>query len=60
MTGTGRHVGMRAPPSRSGVGNVGGQPGGPTPDLEVEEAGGGGGCSAGTDPCVRVEQRGWG
>lgn len=58
--GMDRYVEMREPQSRSGAGSVMGHSGGPTPGLEVEETGGSGGCSAGTDPCVMEEQLGWG
>lgn len=60
VMGIDRYVEMREPPSRSGAGSVMGHSGGPTPGLEVEETGGSGGCSAGTDPCMMEEQLGWG
>ncbi len=60
MIGMGRYVEMREPPSKSSVGSAAGHSGHPTPDLEVEGTGGSGGCSAGTDPCVKEEQLGWG
>lgn len=62
MLGKGRGGEMTRPLSRSGAGGVAGHSGDPTPDLEVEGIGGGEGegCSAGTDPCVTVEQLSWG
>lgn len=59
-TGTGTYVEMKTLPSRSGADNVEGHSDGPIPGLEVEGTGGSGGCSAGTDPYVMVEQQGWG
>lgn len=58
--GMDRYGEMREPPSRSGVGSARGRSGGPTRGLEVGGTGEGGGCSAGTDPCVTEEQLGWG
>lgn len=58
--GMDRYVEVREPPSRNGVGSAVGRSGGPTPGLEVEGTGEGGGCSADTDPCVMEEQLGWG
>lgn len=55
--GTGRGTGgeVREPLNRNGVGSALGRPGDPTPDLEVEGTGGGGDCSAGTDPRAMEE-----
>lgn len=58
--GKDRYDVMTEPPSRSGAGSVVGHSDGPTLDLEVGGTGGSGGYSVGTDPCVTVEQLGWG
>lgn len=58
--GKDRYDAMTEPLSRSGAGSVASHSDGPTPDLEVGGTGGSGGYSVGTDPCVMVEQRGWG
>ncbi len=58
--GTDRYVVMGEHLSRSGASSEAGHSDGPTPGPEGEGTGGNGGCSAGTDPCMMEEQRGWG